>query len=1012
MTRSHLTGQISLERLADAFFAEDNDPQRETDLIEAALRTLLRAGRVPLSIPATSYARHPYYLAEAWAYWLSGYGDDAKYNFAVVLDTLGKKIDPVAPFAIAHRAQNLAYEKHPGWRLEAIPPRHTDVIEACGDLLTIMEGSAYGRLEDLGSSGILDTAIKPRLKSHPELLIDAQAAALSFNAEWAAQCLKVINPKLSDYAEGEIPRVIMREALGETNPAIRARALWRLGNNLRRPMLWDESLRSADAIPDALPRERAYERLLQVAPRRERGGLLASALSAARQIDDPENQVRALGRLAGYEEESQAVAALYSEALTILETVANARQKVETALLIRPFLMPFPELAQRLAALLNGVEDVWLRQKASGLIGLRALAVHPTLKNAADWSPFILLMALDAVSDHFQEADDLNGRWEGLLDPSTRKNALRALLDAGLRDGLALSTTGAAALDALLMRDDTLALEDVAVLLPLLKLPDPAALPILESWLPFANAEGKGALHRRYADHAALYLAELTGVSEPTAAGVLRLVASAEDRTRYRASILLHGIWVDGKKVSRDYRTSSLGINALWAIYYMGARWIGKNPAAAQVVGWFNSNVIHDDGEILREIARRAEGEDGVKREIALRILSGMEYITPEAARAMVDVYQTAQTMLLKRALLIAASRTLHNKDKLPQLPDEFFAAVDADGEAVWTAATTEVEQSGQTGWYMLEGRTAAVMDALEQVLKAEDGETPPPPEVRAKAAEAALRTHMTPIYDAKPESLGRSMYYFIGGTDSSYRQSLNAVQPFSASEKHLKGLMDWLYTRLRARKIQDKVRYFTLTAQLLEALRAFMEIATTMPAIFADYADKLSEKSGGETFDTLIREAIIEHDSFWGRVSAVYLLGYLRSVDVRIIEAIQAALSDVDFVQEAMRETAPHIRKIKGDLLDDVLPPLFALLEGESALTAYITANLLAAIGRSERTKPDERTAILAALARAVKNPRSRRGVYILAGGGGKEDPYRPDYLTRLDQALHGALVQIAGGI
>ncbi len=63
----------------------------------------------------------------------------------------------------------------------------------------------------------------------------------------------------------------------------------------------------------------------------------------------------------------------------------------------------------------------------------------------------------------------------------------------------------------------------------------------------------------------------------------------------------------------------------------------------------------------------------------------------------------------------------------------------------------------------------------------------------------------------------------------------------------------------------------------------------------------------------------------------------------------------------------------------------------------------MLAALGRSPET-PHRRAEIVAALATALRDPRSRRGVYAL------DAEQKIQYLGRLDEALYRGLVQITG--
>lgn len=128
-------------------------------------------------------------------------------------------------------------------------------------------------------------------------------------------------------------------------------------------------------------------------------------------------------------------------------------------------------------------------------------------------------------------------------------------------------------------------------------------------------------------------------------------------------------------------------------------------------------------------------------------------------------------------------------------------------------------------------------------------------------------------------------------------------------------------------------------------------------------------------------------------------LLGFLRRVTAEGVQALHAALKDVIYVQQSALDAVLRFRRLDGE----ILPLLFEGLYHPSAMTGYATAQLLAALGRSDRTYPEQRRQILRALADAVRDPRSERVVhfgYVNA---------RVPALPRLNHSYYRAMMQVA---
>ena len=149
----------------------------------------------------------------------------------------------------------------------------------------------------------------------------------------------------------------------------------------------------------------------------------------------------------------------------------------------------------------------------------------------------------------------------------------------------------------------------------------------------------------------------------------------------------------------------------------------------------------------------------------------------------------------------------------------------------------------------------------------------------------------------------------------------------------------------------------------LIELLAASAELSRDT---FRRHADPIA-------LEPILARSVRFLNSWTGRGAAMRLLGFLQRGSETTLDALKSALRDVYAVQRAALEAAPRLRQIDST----VLPELVGLLYDESAVTAYSTAQLLATLGQSEKTRPETRRRIIDALAVAARDPRSHRTVY-----------------------------------
>lgn len=173
--------------------------------------------------------------------------------------------------------------------------------------------------------------------------------------------------------------------------------------------------------------------------------------------------------------------------------------------------------------------------------------------------------------------------------------------------------------------------------------------------------------------------------------------------------------------------------------------------------------------------------------------------------------------------------------------------------------------------------------------------------------------------------------------------------------------------------------------------------------AVYAEYSpDAFARLARKLDLEPLLLKAI-KSDLLVGRVAAVELLRYLDKISADSLSALQEALKDTVEVVKAVMETFTRLRRIEGEVIETLIKNL----SSPSASIAYTSAQVLSLVGRNDRTPPEQRKRILQALVEAIRNPRSRRGIYMLSGA---KQNVRSLYIERLDQALLQALIEVSG--
>lgn len=238
--------------------------------------------------------------------------------------------------------------------------------------------------------------------------------------------------------------------------------------------------------------------------------------------------------------------------------------------------------------------------------------------------------------------------------------------------------------------------------------------------------------------------------------------------------------------------------------------------------------------------------------------------------------------------------------------------------------------------------------------------------------------------------AMGITLYHWSGYIfkDSVDRSSVLVKN----SAEMLQVLCAWLAEALTTRPLFYNSLVDNTCSYLLCIVAVYAEHS---PDAFARLARKLD-------LEPLLVKAI-QSEYMVGRVAAVELLRYLDKISVASLNALQAALMDTSEVVEAAMGTFTHLRRVEGEVIETLIKNL----SSRSASVAYTSAQILSLVGRNDRTPPQQRKRILQALVEAIRDPRSRRGIYRLSG---EQQNVRSLYVERLDQALFQALIEVSG--
>jgi len=985
------------------------------DCISAlAVRYSQRANDLPKlsrNLPAKAQAR---FLAEQWSYrWLGGYIDDAIYACAVALDEATSTPPALLIEALSFLSHscNLQWSQASfDWKVEPLAPISDNPTDIPLATIDGVENSRLGAVYPDFMNALLTVflnAVIPLAKQNPALIPEILLLNLS-NRTDPDKVLEQLAPELVGRFN-LLPQLIER-VRNLTQPYYRARALLRLAryHPFRRKQYIKAALQTATRIVDAHQRCRVFEYLLPHVAEDQKTQLLQETLVTARQIDHLNNRARALGRLSkrftGVQHQT-----LVRDAMTVATQVPDLAQRAELLPLLLPLASQEPELLADLRRVARALPDRWHRAQALGLQGKQMLLLQQSMTKTLQerpehneiWTILTLGATVESLLNYFQPSTvNLDGLWLQLAE-TPQAGVEYKLQAAGLEKGLTLTRIAAQTIAQLVNQGVE---EIVHSLLPLLQNPTAAALPRVESWLNHWDEV--------LAHHAALYLAEpKRQLNRQTIDGLLALVTSRQDRSRSRALLTLHG--PNGRAIERNnrfFKVSELDKQVLLKIMQTNLELQNKTPGFAHFHSLF-IDVLHDDPDWINELVEAIDRDrhDAASAETVLRWI--ME-LSPEVWESFKNGLGTSNNRICKALIqslcfmFTEGNKMVYYQDPAPWLRDVHpdvlsqVRVLPTEPDPVIQSALTALKQ----GHGAEEDNLIALADATlaGYALTVEDivfdrGEIVK--QLKKQPQEKDKKNQHGGIPPASVMSLlgrmGQARLIRLGTGEIS--RNINLEDILVPDEPRIFPLLiAWLRQALQE-SIQNQDSYWKQTI-LLSDVAIY---ARQSPSTFVNLARE-------QKLEPLLARAIVEHNCIAGRKAACELVSHFSAISQATLNALLQALLDDIRVQKAAMETISKLRRIDGVALEELVQGL----HDPSATVAAASAQVLATLGRGDRTKPEQRRQIVAALADAVRAPGSKRGMYVLGGTGGKNNPKQLVYQGRLDRVFFKALLEVTGSL
>ena len=985
-----------------AGLAAGSPPEKWRDLLTAVVRVSLEVTERAVTVAglATSApsSELPFVLAEVWGRTFADTSEDATYNAAVTLDTIGGDLaDPpmllAETLAMGHQSVSVRWDHRCRWDVELMAPRprgSAEVLAAALDaLVAIPERFDFVR-------GWALAQLSPVLHEHGLLLegfiiaverlsdrYDARRttlARLTRDAPELARCLvrldrgtalwelseQLPDPYLRFRAYHQLSRRLtdLRRRLVEHAAAIgSAGTEMRLLRALPSGAPAKDAIDAALAIDDPAQKVWALERLVATSGGDQRDVWLAAARDAALAVAAPAPRARFLTRLALYYPLAEG-RELHRCALEAAGMVVDDQERSALLADLGPICTGDAGLAIEHRRQILELKDSWLRARAAGQIAPHVIPFAPTLaEKGIDTAPIVLGAVLADLRRERSLPDDLAELWTAVSGPRGAE-AVAELRRRSRSAGLRLTREAAVALDHLL---ETVGREEFLDLLRRVDHPEAAVTALLEDWraLPEALAPVD------------LLLAEAGELSERTIPTLVELLEEPDDRVRCRAFLALHGFGSEDRLT-----TSGIGVAAVELLARAMLATLSEVRVQARLaLFWAFNRLHHSDSAALAHWSEVLDREDPGADE-AEEILRSTGFVDAPVWPTFRDrlrhggprVQRALFTCLCH--LLVRSSATIADWNETASvlsplaksaLGEETFL-LDGPGKVVEAAAAARgVGATDADLAAAAERELMAARRPLSSVLEKDASE---------------LRLALTAIGDV----------YFV--SERHDKRVAAAAQKIEAEPRILDALVGWLAVWLDGDLGNPKSFNGHPGSDLLCVIAAAAE---RWPYRFLDAAAARPWLARG------LSEAAAYYDDFAGRRAAHVLLSHLRRISRDTVTALRAGLRDVADVQETVLQVLDRYREID----DGLLPELVRNLHDPSPAVAFATGQLLASLARNSYLE-SSRPAIAAALAELLDSAHSSRDVYVLTDRSFR----RMEHRGRLDELLYRLLSEIQGTI
>lgn len=813
----------------------------------------------------------------------------------------------------------------------------------------------------------LRDVLAPTIDAHDELRPEALAAAWTSLGRGDTDSNKLIDDLDGALLEALDPAARLRDSAQRvTDPWHRTRALLRIAEIFpdRRHEILAEAATACADVTDPVQAFQLHERLMLLAPPADESAHFDSCRRFAEAIPDTDTETATLAflRLARIAPADQ-ITPLAEQALNR----ADATQAAHQLKLLRLIAQTVPEqdsiqraVTTRLAAIRKNTGATHAHDDAASVIGRHLQHLISGDGSSAEvWVP-VMLYVRAVESQAEQQAARCVIAWQRLAadpSPATVAEVLAA------NDTDFVDCTGMAA-RCVTQAIDAGAGPELNPLLVRLVHPDCAAAPIVRRWLDSPDP--------CVSRVAALLLAEYGGLGADLVKPIAEALLAEDDLVNARARNAFSS-W----RLAAHDSVTSLGRAAVESLAEFAQDQAWDRPGVVQTVKWFFAMLLHDDPAAVSAWCDAVEREgDGAPESVSAFMLGRIEWATDAVWSVIVERLRTGSPTL--RQLLLHSCAVMvyftTSGGEFHQHPSELTRLrIDRRRwNGLWDVLRS-IDPAALDRPLLL-AEPWEIVDAAAKALSASGGIVTTETAARASLE---LRQHYATSFGAilaqQDAPAVRRRFHDFGDATMINRQSI--PQSAEALRLHADSGPEagWQWVELMAAWAKDLL----LLARFTDEDREYRELTSVLDATAAAAElnpDTFRSCTNPELLGGLLADAASHQNSVVVRTTAIRLLGALRHGSKPVLDTLRQSLHDVPDVWQSSLDAIPRLAAVDDKLVRDLMPALYS----PSGRVAWVSARLLTAIGRSADTKPKVREEIVDALARAARDPRSRRMVHV----------------------------------